>query len=82
MSSQINESIIYPDVQAAADAVCRKWRTENGYTDYFYDRGSWWAFPPQGVMSVKIHDLIDLAETKATIRIKILFASPFNCSFA
>ena len=32
---------------------------------FFYLDGNWWAFPPQGMMPVKIHDIIDLKQTKA-----------------
>ena len=67
---------IYPDLKTAAEAVCSKWCKQQGYTDYFYDRGSWWAFPPQGVIPVKIHDVIDLDQTKAQ-RVKIKHYSIF-----
>lgn len=73
--SKINNQI-YPDIKAAAEAVCSKWCQQEGYTDYFYDRGSWWAFPPQGVIPVKIHDVIDLDQTKAQ-RVKIKHYSIF-----
>ncbi|HEY9767802.1 MAG TPA: hypothetical protein V6C71_04740 [Coleofasciculaceae cyanobacterium] len=65
MDDSINNLIIYPNIETAAAAVCRKWCQQQGYTDSFYLHGSWWTFPPQGVMPVKIHHVIDLAQTKA-----------------
>ena len=65
MNNSINYSVIYPNLKAAAAAVCRKWCQQNGYSDSFYQNGSWWAFPPQGVMPVKIHDILNLDQTKA-----------------
>lgn len=67
---------IYPNMKAAAEAVCGEWCQQQDYTDYFYDHGSWWAFPPQGVMPVKIHNVIDVAQTKAQ-RVKIKHHSIF-----
>ena len=61
----MDSTVIYPDLRAAAAAVCQRWCQEQGYSDYFYQNGSWWAFPPQSVMPVKIHDIIDVANTMA-----------------
>ena len=65
MDELIEDSIVYPNLKAAAAAVCSKWCQQHDYTNHFYSNGSWWAFPPQGVMPVKIHDVIDLEKTKA-----------------
>ena len=45
MNDIIDGSIIYPNLEAAAAAVCSKWCQQQGYTDRFYSDGSWWAFP-------------------------------------
>jgi hypothetical protein len=74
MDNITNDSIIYPNLEAAAAAVCSKWFQQQGYTGHFYSSGSWWAFPPQGVMPVRIHDVIDLEETKAR-RVQIEYYS-------
>ena len=74
MDDIIDDSIIYPNLEAAAAAVCSKWCQHHGYTDHFFLDGSWWAFPPQGVMPVKIHDVIDLQGTKAR-RVQIEYYS-------
>lgn len=74
MDDIIDGSTIYPNLEAAAAAVCSQWCQQHGYTDCFYLSGSWWAFPPQGVMPVKIHDVIDLEQTKAS-RVQIEYYS-------
>lgn len=65
MDNSIDSAVIYPSLQAAAAAVCQKWCQTQGYSDCFYQQGSWWAFPAAGVMPVKIHDVIDLERVKA-----------------
>ena len=70
MNHSIDPTIIYPNLQAAATAVCRSWCQQHGYSNSFYQDGSWWAFPPQGVIPVKIHDVISFDQTKAQ-RVKI-----------
>lgn len=70
----MHNSTIYPDLRAAAAAVCRKWCQQHGYTDSFYLDGSWWAYPPQGVMPVKIRDIINRQQTIAQ-RVQIQYYS-------
>ena len=56
---------VYPNLKAAAGAVCERWCQQQGYSDRFYQDGSWYAFPPNSVMPVKIHDILDLDRTFA-----------------
>ena len=65
MNHSIDSAIIYPDLKTAAGAVCQRWCTQQGYSDRFYQDGSWWAFAPNSVIPVKIHDIIDLEHTLA-----------------
>ena len=60
-----DSAVIYPNLKAAAAAVCQKWCQANGYKDCFYQQGSWWAFPYGGVIPVKLHDVIDRDRTLA-----------------
>jgi hypothetical protein len=61
----MSKSIIYPDLITAAAAVCQKWCEQQGYSDCFYQDGSWWAFPPHGAIPVRIREVIDLQHTLA-----------------
>jgi len=71
MNNSVDLTIIYPNIKAAAAAVCQKWCTQQGYSDRFYQDGSWWAFPSNSVIPVKIHDVIDLKHTLAyRVRVK------------
>ncbi|MDJ0692447.1 MAG: hypothetical protein QNJ41_28655 [Xenococcaceae cyanobacterium MO_188.B32] len=71
MNNSIDPTIIYPDLKAAAAAVCQRWCEQQGYSDRFYQDGSWWAFPPNSVLPVNIHEVIDLEHTLAQrVRIK------------
>lgn len=70
MNEPIEPNIIYPTLRDAAAAVCKRWCEEQGYKDHFYQNGSWWAFPPNSVMPVNIHQVIDRKQTKAQ-RVKI-----------
>ena len=74
MNHRINRQTIYPNLKAAAEAVCERWCLQEGYTDWFYRQGSWWAFPPQAVMPVKIHDILQLDRTKAQ-RVQVKYYS-------
>ena len=65
INNGIDSNTIYADLKAAAAAVCRRWCEQHGYSDCFYQQGSWWAFPANGVLPIKIHDVIDLEHTKA-----------------
>ena len=70
MSKEIDLTIVYPDLKSAAAAVCQKWCEEHGYSDRFYQDGSWWVYPPNSVIPVKIHHVIDLGNTLAR-RVKV-----------
>ena len=61
----MESTFVYPNIKAAAAAVCQRWCEERGYSDRFYHDGSWWAFPPNSVMPVRIHEIIDVEQTKA-----------------
>ena len=65
MNNSINSNIIYPNLKAAAAAVCQRWCQQQGYSDPFYHNGSWWAFPPNSVLPIDIHKVIDLEHTLA-----------------
>ena len=71
MGNNIDRTVIYSDLKTAAAAVCQRWCDERGYSDRFYQNGSWWAFPPNSVMPVRIHEIIDVRSTKAQrVRVK------------
>ena len=71
MNDSINSTFIYASYIDAAGAVCQKWCEQNGYSDRFYQNGSWWAFPPNSVIPIRIHEVIDLEHTKAQrVRVK------------
>ena len=65
MNDNIDSSFVYPNFLSAAGAVCQRWCEQEGYRDRFYQNGSWWAFPPNGVIPVRIHEIFDLNKTKA-----------------
>lgn len=44
----------YSNLKNAIAAVRDLWCLEHGYSDPFCRNGEWWAFPPSGVMPVKI----------------------------
>lgn len=44
----------YPDLGAAIQGVCQAWCLDHGYGDPFCRNGEWWAFPPRGVLPVRI----------------------------
>ncbi|MEM6452123.1 MAG: hypothetical protein AAF703_17645 [Cyanobacteria bacterium P01_D01_bin.105] len=44
----------YPNLGAAIQGVCQAWCQAHDYTDPFCRDGEWWAFPPHGVMPVRI----------------------------
>ena len=71
MNHSLEPTIIYPDLKSAAAAVCQKWCEEQGYSDRFYQDGSWWAFPPNSVIPVKIQEVIEPKHTLAQrVRVK------------
>ena len=69
--NNIDSTIIYPNLKAAAAAVCQRWCESEGYSDCFYQAGSWWAFPSNSVIPLKIHEVIDIQHTLAQrVRVK------------
>ena len=57
----------YPSLLAAIKAVCQKWCQQNGYTEPFCRNGEYWAFPPSGVIPVKIRDVIQKNKPEAEL---------------
>jgi hypothetical protein len=51
----------YPDLGSAIQDTCRIWCDAHGYSDPFCRQGEWWAFPPQGVMPVRIKTVMGVA---------------------
>ncbi|MEM9274549.1 MAG: hypothetical protein AAGA80_16535 [Cyanobacteria bacterium P01_F01_bin.143] len=58
----------YPDLGSALRDICFTWCQENGYTDPFLRDGEWWAFPPNGVMPVKVKTVME-KDCQRTIKI-------------
>ncbi|MEL6139827.1 MAG: hypothetical protein AAFR42_20785 [Cyanobacteria bacterium J06628_6] len=48
----------YSTFKAALQATCHAWCHEQGYTDPFCQDGVWWAFPPGGVIPVRVKDVM------------------------
>lgn len=65
MDDSLAPMIIYPDFKSAGGAVCQRWCEQQGYSDRFYQDGSWWAFPPNSVIPVRIREVFDLKQTLA-----------------
>jgi hypothetical protein len=42
--------------QRAEAVMVRAWCEKNGYTDLFYQEGTYWAFSPRAVLPVKVRD--------------------------
>ena len=72
----MESAIIYSDLKSAAAAVCKRWCQQQGYSDYFHQGGSWWAFPPNSVMPVRIHEILDVERTQAQ-RVRVQHYSIF-----
>ena len=71
MNQKIDSTVIYPTLKDAAAAVCTRWCEQEGYSDSFYQNGSWWAYPPNGVIPVRIHSILDVEHTLARrVRVK------------
>ena len=49
----------YPNLGSAIRSVCHTWCREYGYSDPFCRNGEWWAFPPNGVMPVRIKTVME-----------------------
>jgi hypothetical protein len=65
VNEDIEPTVIYPSLKDAEAAVCQMWCEQEGYSDRFYFEGSWWAFPPNAVLPVRIHEVINLEDTPA-----------------
>jgi len=71
MNNSFNLTTLYPNFRSAATAVCQSWCEQHGYSDCFYQDGSWWAFPPNSVIPIRIHEILDLEKTFARrVRVK------------
>ncbi|MEO1508358.1 MAG: hypothetical protein AAFU84_11990 [Cyanobacteria bacterium J06633_23] len=49
----------YPNLGLAIRGVCQDWCEQHGYSDPFCRDGIWWAFPPDGVMLVRIETVME-----------------------
>ena len=49
----------YADLGSAIRGVCQDWCELNSYSDPFCRDGIWWAFPPKGVMPVRIETVME-----------------------
>lgn len=57
LDNNTQSTVIYTNLEAAAAAVCQRWCQQNSYTTPFFQN--------DGVMPVKIHDVIHLDHTQA-----------------
>ncbi|NEQ53481.1 MAG: hypothetical protein F6K11_25655 [Leptolyngbya sp. SIO3F4] len=48
----------YSNLSSAIRGVCQTWCDCHGYSDPFCRDGVWWAFPPNGVMPVRIETVM------------------------
>ncbi|MEM8505061.1 MAG: hypothetical protein AAF716_18140 [Cyanobacteria bacterium P01_D01_bin.1] len=63
-SASIFNMDVTPQYSRLGDAIrgtCQSWCDREGYSDPFCKDGEWWAFPPEGVMPVRIKSVIDKA---------------------
>ncbi|MEO1349761.1 MAG: hypothetical protein AAFW84_13315 [Cyanobacteria bacterium J06635_15] len=44
----------YSSLGSAIHGVCQAWCDQHGYSDPFCRNGEWWAFPPGGVMPIRV----------------------------
>ena len=63
-NSSNRSNLRYPDLAAAIKDVCQKWCQQNGYPEPFYRNGELWAFPPDGVIPIKIKDVMNFQDSK------------------
>lgn len=64
INDSCNSNLSYPDLAAAIKDICQQWCQENGYTEPFYRNGELWAFPPTGVIPIKIKDVLNKQDSK------------------
>ncbi|MEM9907427.1 MAG: hypothetical protein AAF921_20635 [Cyanobacteria bacterium P01_D01_bin.44] len=48
----------YSSLGSAIQGVCQAWCDQYGYSDPFCRNGEWWAFPPGGVMPVRVRTVM------------------------
>ncbi|MEM9804860.1 MAG: hypothetical protein AAF959_06235 [Cyanobacteria bacterium P01_D01_bin.56] len=48
----------YSNLGSAIRGVCQTWCDQHGYTDPFCRNGVWWAYPPHGVMPVRVETVM------------------------
>lgn len=51
----------YSQLGEAIRGNCQSWCDREGYSDPFCKDGEWWAFPPEGVMPVRIASVMGRA---------------------
>lgn len=51
----------YSGLAEAICATCQAWCQAEGYSDPFCQDGEWWAFPPEGVMPIRIKTVMGKA---------------------
>ncbi|MEM7796816.1 MAG: hypothetical protein AAF579_20470, partial [Cyanobacteria bacterium P01_C01_bin.118] len=59
---------VYADLGSALRGVCKTWCDQHGYSDPFCCDGVWWAFPPNGVMPVRIKTVMG-AQSQRLVKI-------------
>ena len=75
-NSSNSSNLRYPDLATAIKDICQQWCEQNGYTEPFYRNGELWAFPPNGVMAVKIKDVMNQDSKQVWIGQVSLFILP------
>ena len=60
-SNQISPELcsVYPDLASAICCIREQWCDLHGYTEPFCHNGVWWVFPPNGVIPVRIRDVMN-----------------------
>ncbi|MEL6354962.1 MAG: hypothetical protein AAFR58_24935 [Cyanobacteria bacterium J06627_28] len=58
----------YSTFGKAIRSLCQNWCEAHGYSDPFLQDGEWWAFPPGGVMPVRVKTVMG-TESQRTVRI-------------
>ena len=54
----LSSKVTYADLGSAIRGVCQAWCDQHGYSDPFCRDGIWWAFPPNGVMPIRIETVM------------------------
>ncbi|MEM9947597.1 MAG: hypothetical protein AAF810_16285 [Cyanobacteria bacterium P01_D01_bin.36] len=66
----------YSNFDDAIRGTCRLWCDAKGYSDPFCQDGEWWAFPPSGVMPIRIKTVMG-ATSCCLVRINQVTTSLF-----